>query len=61
MHPPEPIIYAAQEPHRWEGIECGGEVRWKAGKLQQVFIITEYVGGSPTGQRQEWRDVPTDQ
>jgi hypothetical protein len=58
---PDSIVYTAQEPRRWETSQCGGEVRWKNGKLQQVFVITEYVGGSPSGQRQEWRDVPTDQ
>jgi hypothetical protein len=52
-------IYAPMEPLRSERVECGGDVRiLKDGRLQQRFVITEYVGGSRSGMRQEWRDVP---
>jgi len=54
------ILYAPIEPGRWSTEVCG-EVRWsKDGKLQQRFVITDYVGSSPAGTRQEWRDVPTE-
>lgn len=53
------ILYAPMEPSRWESVSCGGDVRWLNGKLQQRFVITEYVGGSMSGTRQEWRDVPS--
>ena len=52
--------YASLEPQRWSTVVCGGDVRWskKDGKLQQRFVVTDYVGSSPSGSRQEWRDVP---
>jgi hypothetical protein len=59
MNPPDAIIYAPQEPRRSEAVQCGGDVRFlKDGRLQQRFVITEYVGSSVAGIRQEWRDVP---
>lgn len=51
--------YAPMEPQKWQQIVCGGDVRWNGGKLQQRFVITEYVGSSPVGSWQDWRDVPT--
>jgi hypothetical protein len=53
-------VYAPMEPAKTESVRCGGAVRWrsKAGKLEQLWIITEYIGSSPSGQREEWRDVP---
>lgn len=46
------------------GERCSGEVRWHwppfdgECRLQQKFIITEYVNGSVVAQREEWRFVP---
>jgi hypothetical protein len=42
-------------------VRCAGVVRWKNGILQQLFILTDYVGGTPSAQREDWRDVPTHQ
>jgi hypothetical protein len=53
-----PLTYASMEPVRSETIQCGGEVRFFGPTLKQLWIITEYIGGSPTKRREEWRDVP---
>jgi hypothetical protein len=53
------LNYAAMEPSRWSTVQCGGEVRWCDGKLQQLWVIIDYVGSSPHEKRNEWREVPT--
>lgn len=51
--------YEPMAPQRSETVQCSGEVRFlKDGRLQQRWLITEYVGSSASGMRQEWRDVP---
>ena len=52
------LLYAPMEPMRSETVQCGGDVRFMDGKLQQRYVITEYCGGSVCGMKQEWRDVP---
>jgi hypothetical protein len=55
--------YAAMEPQKSETVACAGNVRYAkgTGQLQQLFIIIEYIGGSLSRRREEWRDVPTEQ
>lgn len=56
---PDSVLYAPIEPGRWSTEVCGGDVRFlKDGRLQQLFVITDYIGSSPSGVRNEWRDVP---
>ncbi len=52
------IVYASADPHRWSQEKCAGNVHWLGGKLQQLFEITEFIGNSPIGTHQVWRDVP---
>lgn len=52
-------LYAPMEPVKTESVQCGGAVRWTANGLEQLWIITEFTGGSMSGRRDEWRPVPT--
>lgn len=54
-------VYAPMEPLKSESVQCGGTVRWRQGDglLEQLWIVTEWTGGSRSGQREEWRVVPT--
>lgn len=54
----EALIPAPMGPSKYEMVECGGDIRWMDGKLQQRFVVKEYSGGFQSGVRQEWRDVP---
>lgn len=60
MHESEAYRYAATEPVKSYVSRCAGQVRYSPtdGVLQQLWVITEYMGSSPSGQREEWRDVP---
>jgi hypothetical protein len=49
------------EPLKLETDQCAGNVRFaKTGQLQQLFIVIEYDGATPSRRREEWRDVPID-
>lgn len=54
------IKYAALEPVKGSSEQPTVQLRWCGGKLQQKWLITDLLDWCPVAQRNEWRDVPTD-
>jgi hypothetical protein len=48
-------------PSSYSETKCAGPVRWfEVGtdwQLQQLYLVTDYEGGQPVRQHQDWRPV----